>query len=104
MVARARLTGRKLSSAVSRRRTASPDYSRVTAIEGRALRSEDNEPVPGSGLQTELLERTSGKNASVEPSTREGIEADRLCVFAPPGSPLDRHSLVIFTRTVNNAG
>jgi hypothetical protein len=39
----------------------SPDYALVTAIEGRALQSEGNEPVPWSGLQTELLERMPGK-------------------------------------------
>jgi len=33
----------------------------VTAIEGRALQSEGNEPVPWSGLQTELLERMPGE-------------------------------------------
>jgi len=39
----------------------SPDYALVTAIEGRALQSEGNDPVPWSGLQTELLERMPGK-------------------------------------------
>ena len=43
------------------RSDASPDYALVTAIEGRALQSEGNEPVPWSGLQTELLERMPGK-------------------------------------------
>jgi len=38
-----------------------PDYALVRAIEGRALRSEGNEPLPWSGLQTELLERMAGK-------------------------------------------
>jgi len=42
----------------------------VTAIEGQALQSEGNGPVPWSGLQTELLERTPEKNASGEPSPR----------------------------------
>jgi len=46
----------------------------VTANEGRALQSEGTEPVPWSGLQTELLERMPGKNASAEPSTKDGIE------------------------------
>jgi hypothetical protein len=33
-----------------------------------------------------------------------GIEAVRVLVFAPPGSPVDRHSVVVFPETVNNAG
>src|SRR5437667_294789 len=39
----------------------SSDYALLTAIEGRALQSEGNDPVPGSGLQTELLEQMPGK-------------------------------------------
>jgi hypothetical protein len=35
--------------------------------------------VPWSGLQTELVERTPEKKANAEPSTKEGIEAARLC-------------------------
>jgi hypothetical protein len=68
----------------------------MTTIEGQALRSEDNGPLACSGLQTELVERTPEKNASAEPSTRHGIEAVRFSVFAPPGSPLDRQSVIIF--------
>jgi len=56
------------------RSDASPDYALVTAIEGRALQSEGNEPVPWSGLQTELLERMPGKNASAEPSTKTALK------------------------------
>jgi len=81
----------------------SPDYALVTAIEGRALQSEGNEPVPWSGLQTELLERMPGKNVSAEPSTKDGIEAVRLCAFTPPGSSLDRHNVKVFPLTMNNA-
>ena len=80
------------------------DYALLTAIEGRALQSEGNDPVPWSGLQTELLERMPGKNVSAEPSTKDGIEAVRLCAFTPPGSSLDRHSVVVFPLTMNNAG
>src|SRR5437667_1359719 len=86
------------------RSDASPDYALVTAIEGRVLQSEGNEPVPWSGLQTELLQRMPGKNASAEPSTRDGIEAVRLCAFTPPGSSLDRHSVVVSPLTMINAG
>ena len=86
------------------RSDASPDYALVTAIEGRALQSEGNESVPWSGLQTELLGECLRKNASAEPSTKDGIEAVRLCAFTPPGSSLDRHSVVVFPLTMNNAG
>src|SRR5437867_8379884 len=41
------------------------------------------------------------KNASAEPSTKEGIEAARFCAFTPPGSSLDRHSVVVFPLTMN---
>ena len=66
------------------------DYPSGVTIEGQAFRSEDNGPVAGSGLQTELVERTPEENANAEPSTKDGIEAVRFGVFAPPGSPLDR--------------
>ena len=68
----------------------------MTTIEGQALRSEDNGPLTCSGLQTELVERTPEKNATAKPSTKHGIEAVRGHVFAPPGSPLDRRSVMIF--------
>jgi hypothetical protein len=45
----------------------------MTAIAGRALRSEDNGPVVCSGLQTGLVERTPEKQASAEPSTKQGV-------------------------------
>jgi hypothetical protein len=32
------------------------------------------------------------------------IETLRLCAFAPPGSPLDWHSVAIVSRTVNDPG
>ena len=79
------------------------DHALVTAIEGRALQSEGNEPVPWSGLQTELLQRMPGKKCERRPSTKDGIEAVRLCAFTPPGSSLDRHSVVVFPLTINNA-
>ena len=84
----------------------------MTTIEGQALRSEDNGPLACSGpstllrpgLQTELVERTAEKDASAEPSTKYGVEAVHFSAFAPPGSPLDRQSFVIFPLTMNNAG
>ena len=82
----------------------SPDYSQWTAIKGRALRSEGNGPVPWRGLQTEFLECTPGKSASVLLGTNHGIGIFPLCAFAPPGSPLDRHSVVTLPRTMNNPG
>src|SRR5439155_4284627 len=68
----------------------SPDYALVSAIEGRALQSEGNGPVPWSVLQTEFVERTPGKNGSDEPSHQARIDDVRLCAFAPPSSSLDR--------------
>jgi hypothetical protein len=38
-----------------------------------------NGSVLRSGLQTEFMERTPEKNASVEPSTKDAIETVRLC-------------------------
>ena len=43
-------------------------------LEERALRREGNGSVPGSGLQTELVERTRGKNASAEASTKDALK------------------------------
>jgi hypothetical protein len=43
---------------------ASPNYSPVAAIEARAFQTEGKGPVPWSGLQAELVERTPGKNAA----------------------------------------
>ena len=83
---------------------ASPDYSLVTAIEGRALRSEAKSAYALMGLQIEFVERTPGKNASGESSTKDVIEAVRLGVFTPPGSPFDRHSVVVFPLSMNNPG
>jgi hypothetical protein len=82
---------------------ASSGYSRVPAINGQALRTEGNKSLPWSGLQTELVERTPEKSTSGKPSTKDGIETVRLCAFAPPSSPVDRHSVVVFVRTMNNA-
>jgi hypothetical protein len=76
----------------------------MTTIEGQAFRSEDNGSLACSGLQTELMERTSEKDASAEPSTKHGIEAVRFSVFAPPGSPLDRQSVVLLPLTMNDPG
>ena len=52
----------------------SPDYALVSVIEGRALQSEGNGPVPWSVLQTEFVERTPGKNGSDEPSTKHALK------------------------------
>jgi len=76
----------------------------MTAIEGQARRSEDNGPLACSGLQTELMERTPEGEASAEPSPQHGVVAVHFCVFAPPGSPLDRQSAMIIPLTTDNAG
>ena len=73
-------------------RVASLDDSVVTAIDGRALRSEDKWTCAlKRPLQKQFVERTPGKSASAgESSTKGFIEAVRLDVFTPPGSPFDR--------------
>jgi hypothetical protein len=43
-------------------------------MEGRALRSEGNGPVPWNSLQTELVERTPEKTAIGESSTQEVLK------------------------------
>ena len=61
----------------------------TVSIKGQALRSECNGSLPWSGLQAESGEQTLGENASGEPSTKDDIEAVRLCAFTPPGLTLD---------------
>ena len=82
----------------------SPEYLRARGMEGQALRIEGNGSVPCSGPQAEFLERTAEKIAGTVPSTTNDNEIVRLCAFAPPGSPLHRHSVVIFPEAMNNAG
>jgi hypothetical protein len=48
----------------------------VTAIEGRALQSGGNAPVPWSGLQLSYCSECPGKNVSAEPTTKDGIDTD----------------------------
>jgi hypothetical protein len=61
--------------------------------------------MPWSGLQTEFVERTPEKKLSAEPSAKHGIEPVRLRVlFALPGSPFDRHSVMTFPLSLNKAG
>jgi len=50
----------------------------------------------GVACKLSLWSERLGKNASGEPSTKDDIEAVRLCAFTPPGSPLDGHSVVVF--------
>ena len=57
----------------------------------------------GAACKLSYCSECLGKNASAEPSTKDGIEAVRLCAFTPPGSSLDRHSVVVFPLTINNA-
>src|SRR4030095_13182961 len=52
----------------------SPDYLLVTAIEGRALRSEGNGPVSWSGLQTEFVEQTPGKMRSPSQAPKAALK------------------------------
>ena len=50
----------------------------------------------GAACKLSYWSECLGKNAGAEPSTKDGIEAVRLCAFTPPGSSLDRHSVVVF--------
>jgi hypothetical protein len=52
--------------------------------------------VPWSGLHDQVVERKPGKRASRGSSTKDFIEAVRLDVFTPPGSPFYRLSVVVF--------
>ena len=58
----------------------------------------------GAACKLSYWSECLGKNTSAEPSTKDGIEAVRLRAFTPPGSSLDRHSVVVFPLTMNNAG
>ena len=82
----------------------SPDYSLLTVSKGECSGAKTNRPVPWSGLQTQFVKRTPGENASGESSTKNIIEAVRLGVFTPPGSPFDRHRIVVFPLSMNNPG
>jgi hypothetical protein len=75
-------------------------FSRATAIDGRALRTEGNRLVAWSGPHPELVEQTREKHASVEPSTKGDNEAVRLYAFAPPRSPVDRRRGIVFPRAM----
>ena len=57
----------------------------------------------GAACKLSYWSECLGKNVSAEPSTKDGIEAVRLCAFTPPGSSLDRHSVKVFPLTMNNA-
>jgi hypothetical protein len=50
----------------------------------------------GAACKHSLSSEHLGKNVSGESSTKDVIEAVRLGVFTPPGSPFDRHSVVVF--------
>ena len=69
------------------------------ATDGRAFQSEGNGPVSWGELQTELLERMPGKNATVEVTIKNKIETVRLCAFTLPGSLSIDHSSVVFPLT-----
>ena len=79
------------------------DYSRVTPIDGRALRIGGNGSPPWSGLQIEFVERAPEKNPSAAPSTKTVIEALRPCAFAPAGLPVNRRTVVVIPRKMKNS-
>jgi len=59
---------------------------------------------PGAACKLNLWNERLGKGASSDSNTKDGIETVRLCAFAPPGSPLDRHRVVAFLLSMNNFG
>jgi hypothetical protein len=56
----------------------------------------------GAACITQFIEQTPGKIAIRESSIKDFIEAVRPNVFTPPGSPFDRHSIVVFSLNMNN--
>ena len=76
----------------------------MTAIERRALRNEDKQACALERFASTVVKRTPGKIVSKESSTRDVIEAVRLGVFTPPGSRVDRHSVLVFPLSMNNPG
>jgi hypothetical protein len=58
----------------------------------------------GAACMTKFCSGRLGKSASRGSSTKDFIEAVRLDVFTPPGSPFDRHSVVVFPLSMNNPG
>jgi hypothetical protein len=76
----------------------------MTAIEGRAVRNEAKWACALERSGNTSVERPPGKNASGESSTKHVIEAVRLGGFTPPGSPFDRHGVVVFPLRMNNPG
>jgi hypothetical protein len=55
------------------------DYSRLTAIERRALQSEAMGLCLGAACKLSFWSERLRKKASAEPSTKRGIEPVRLC-------------------------
>ena len=54
-------------------------------------------------MQTELVARAPEKEPNTETSAKHGVETVHSWVFAHPGSPLDRQSVLIIALTMNNA-
>jgi hypothetical protein len=73
-------------------------------IEGRALRNEDKWACALERLHNTVYGADAWEIASRESSIKDFIEAVRPNVFTPPGSPFDRHSIVVFPLNMNNPG
>jgi hypothetical protein len=56
----------------------------------------------GAACKLSLLSERLGKMRIAESSAKDGIEAVRLCAFTPPGSPLQRRSVVGFPLRMNH--
>ena len=57
----------------------------------------------GAACKPSFWSERPGKMRVAEPSTKEGAETVRFCAFSPPGSLLDRQSVVVFPLTMNNS-
>jgi hypothetical protein len=57
-----------------------------------------------AACKRKIWEQMPNKQFGAQSSIINVIETVRLCAFAPPSSSLNRHSVVVFPRSVNNPG
>jgi hypothetical protein len=57
-----------------------------------------------AACKRKICSRCLLNNSSARPSIINVSETVRLCAFAPPSSSLDRNSVEVFPRNVNNLG
>ncbi len=74
---------------------------------GAALRVRSGQACKLS-LWSERLDKMQAPSQAPEKALKLFVSFDfrsgQVCAFAPPGSPLDLHSVIVFPVTVNNAG